>query len=98
MESIKVSTKRQDQTIHHAVLDGKQLEALVLEAVARAAGVTIDRRAVRVDRLYLTSRMGSTGSEFEATCTIVVDHQAAPAAGDPPPPPAPPPTRSVLCP
>jgi len=79
METIKVNTRRQDQTIHHAVLDGKQLEALVLDAVAKAAGVTVDRRAVRVDQLYLSSNMGSTGTEYRATCTIVVDHQARPA-------------------
>ena len=79
MEAIKVNTQRQDQTIHHAVLDGKQLEALVLDAVAKAAGVTVDRRAVRVDQLYLSSNMGSTGTEYRATCTIVVDHQALPA-------------------
>lgn len=93
MNSIQITTKRQDQTIHHAVLDGKQLESLVLEAVAKAAGVTVDRRVVRVDRLYLTSRMGSTGSEYEATCTIIVDHLTAPATDASPPPPAPPPRR-----
>jgi len=80
MESIKVNTQRKDQTIHHAVLDGKQLETLVLEAVSKAAGVTVDRRAVRVDQLYLSSNMGSTGTEYRATCTIVVDHQAQPRA------------------
>jgi hypothetical protein len=78
MESIKVNTRRQDQTIHHVVLNDEQLKALVLEAVARAAGVTIDRRAVRVDQLYLSSNMGSTGTEYRATCTITVDHQAQP--------------------
>jgi len=80
METIKLNTQRQDQTIHHAVLDDQQLKALVLDAVARAAGVTIDRRAVRVDQLYLSSNMGSTGTEYRATCTIVVDHLAQPSA------------------
>lgn len=81
MEVIKVNTRRQDQTIHHVALDDKQLRALVLEAVAKAAGVQVDHRAVRVDQLYLSSNMGSTGTEYRATCTIIVDHQAQP--GDP---------------
>lgn len=78
MSPITLNTKRLDQTVHHAVLDNEQLKALVLEAVAKAAGVTIDRRAVRVDRLYLSSEMASTGTKYRATCTLVVDHASQP--------------------
>ena len=78
MDPIKLNTRRLDQTVHHTVLDHEQLKALVLDAVAKAAGVTVDRRAVRVDQLYLSNNMGSTGTEYRATCTLVVDHQAQP--------------------
>lgn len=82
MESIKLNTRRLDQTVHHAVLDYEQLKALVLEAVGKAAGVTVDRRSVRVDQLYLSSNMGSTGTEYRATCTLVVDRRAQPTDPD----------------
>lgn len=79
MDPIKLNTRRLDQTVHHTVLDHEQLKALILDAVAKAAGVTIDRRSVRVDQLYLSNNMGSTGTEYRATCTIVIDHQTLPA-------------------
>jgi len=86
MQPIKVNTERVDKTVHHVALSHEQLEALVLDAVAKAAGVTIDRRIVRVRQCYLSSRMGSIGTEFSATCTIEVDHQAEPveSAASPP--------------
>lgn len=80
MDPIKLNTRRLNQTVHHTVLDHEQLKALVLDAVTKAAGVTVDRRAVRVDQLYLSNSMGSTGTEYRATCTIVVDHQAQPSS------------------
>ena len=88
MDPIKLNTRRLDQTVHHTVLDHEQLKALVLDAVTKAAGVTVDRRSVRIDQLYLSNNMGSTGTEYRATCTLVVDHQAQPtdpndAAGPP---------------
>ena len=52
MSLIELKTQRLDQTIHLAVLDEAQLKALVLEAAAKEAGVTVDRHTVRVDGLY----------------------------------------------
>ena len=81
MPAIKVNTQRVDETVHHVTLNDGQLKALVAEAVSKAAGVTIDGKAVRLKQCYLSSRMGSTGSEYSATCTITIDHQAqSPAA------------------
>jgi len=78
MQPIKVNTQHVDETVHHVVLDEGQLRTLVAEAVSKAAGVTIDGKAVRLKQCYLSSRMGSAGSECSATCTITVDHRAAP--------------------
>ena len=82
MNPIKLNTRRLDQTVHHTVLDHEQLKALVLDAVTKAAVVTVDCSAVRVDQLYLSNSMGSTGTEYRATCTIVVDHQINPTHPD----------------
>jgi hypothetical protein len=78
MDAIKVNTRRVDETVHHVVLTDAQLRAMVAEAVSKAAGVSIDGRAVRLKQCYLSGQMGSTGSEYSATCTITIDHQVQP--------------------
>lgn len=76
MQPIQVNTERVDKTVHHVVLSQAQLEAMVIDAVAQAAGVVVDKRGVRVRRCDFSSRMGSIGTEYSATCTIEVDHKA----------------------
>lgn len=76
MSEIAIKTQRTDETVHCAVLNETQIKALVLSAVAEAAGVKVDNRAVKVRRLELTSRMGSAGTECSIVVAIVVDHAA----------------------
>lgn len=80
MQAIKLNTQRVDETVHHVVLDEEQLKALVVEAVSKAAGVTIDGKAIRLTQCHLSKRMGSAGSEYSATCAIAIDHQLQPLA------------------
>lgn len=77
-----ISTTEVNETRHRARLNQKQLEALVAEAVAKAAGVTLDGRAVRVEQCYIGNEDSmSTGPQRYAECTIVVDHRPQPAEG-----------------
>lgn len=77
MSKIAINTQRVDETVHHISLNEQQLKALILSAVSEAAGVEVDNVAVKVRRFDLTSRMGSIGTEYGATVTIVVDHAAS---------------------
>lgn len=78
MDKINVNTREVNETKHFARLSQAQLKALILNAVAKEAGVSLDLDHVKVERCWLTSRSTSNGAEYEAECVIVVDHLAAP--------------------
>ncbi|WP_454710967.1 hypothetical protein [Cupriavidus nantongensis] len=75
MSKIDVTRSVVDEERYFAVLDEKQLERLIAQAVATAAGVDLDQPGVYVKRAYVTSRDSSTGPRKEAHCEIVVDRR-----------------------
>lgn len=83
MKPIEVSASRVNETRHRVVLSEEQMKTILVEAVAKAAGVSLDDASVRVEQCCFTSRDRSNGVEREALCVIVVDHHAAAAAEAP---------------
>lgn len=73
-DSMKVNSKTAHETRHFARIEQAELERLIAEAVASAAGVRLDRSGVKVERCFISSRDTSTGPERYAECEIVVDH------------------------
>lgn len=78
MSEIKIYESTVDERRFRAVLDREQIYNLIAAAVARQAGVDLSAKNVDVRTLHLSSRMGSTGSEYEAVCEIVVDLRPQP--------------------
>lgn len=78
MSEIKIYESTVDERRFRAVLDSEQIYNLIAAAVASQAGVDLSAKNVDVRTLHLSSRMGSTGSEYEAVCEIVVDLRLQP--------------------
>lgn len=68
-------------TEHRVVLAECELKAVIIEAVAKAAGVDLDQPGVRVDTFHITTvDRGSAGMEKQAKVVIIVDHAPEPVA------------------
>lgn len=74
---MKINTAKINETVTTVRLDEKQLKALLTAAVAEAASIELRAANVKVRRCFITSRNGSSGSEYEATIEIVEDHAPA---------------------
>jgi hypothetical protein len=74
MEPIIVAATRVDQTRHAATLGQAQIRALVVEAVAKAAGVPLSASNVMVDQVLFVFNDTNPGREVSVQCTLVVDH------------------------
>lgn len=81
MSEIKIYESTVDERRIRSVLDKKQIFGLIAAAVASQAGVDLSAENVHIRTLHLSSRMGSTDSEYEAVCEIVVDRRPQDAAG-----------------
>lgn len=73
MSEIKVSTHIASTTTHYAVICNRDLERLIAEQVARAAGISLNVDGVSF-KCYVSTRMGSTDLESKAEVTITIDH------------------------
>lgn len=70
---IKLYSSRTDTTTHRAVIQNAELERLIAEQVAKAAGIDIDAKHVHA-RCHVSTRMGSTSMDCKAEVTITIDH------------------------
>jgi hypothetical protein len=75
MSELIVGTAEVDEVRHIAHLSEKQLEQLVAEAVAKAAGVDLAQPGTYVKTCYVSSSNTSRGPEYTARCEIVVDRR-----------------------
>lgn len=75
---IKVNTNAVHETRHFARIEQPELEQLIAEAVATAAGVRLDRPGVKVDRCFFSTTDTPTGVKRYAEVVIVVDHSPLP--------------------
>jgi len=78
---IKLYSSRTDTTTHRAVIENGELERLIAEQVAKAAGIDIDAKHVHA-RCHVSSRMGSTNVETRAEVTITIDHSKQPSVNE----------------
>ncbi|WP_250528825.1 hypothetical protein [Caballeronia sp. ATUFL_F1_KS4A] len=78
---IKLYSSRTDTTINRAVIENGQLERLIAEQVAKAAGIDIDAKHVHA-RCHVSSRMGSTNTETREKVTITVNRSKQPGVNE----------------
>ncbi len=78
MSEIKVNTRSTNTTTHYAVIADRDLERLIAEHVAAAAGVSLNNDGVRF-QCHVRTNMGSTSLESRAEVTITVDHSKQPS-------------------
>lgn len=100
---MKVFPRRTNQTAVRCMLDGPELEALLTEAAAKAAGLDLSDPNVKVERVQVEA---PDYSQHRRTARVIVDlvviHDASALAdwvpdSEPPPkalPPSPPPMRT----
>lgn len=74
MEPIIVGLTRIDETRHSAVVTQAQLRALVAEAVAKAAGLSLSASNVAVDQILFVFTDTHPGREVSVRCTLVEAH------------------------
>lgn len=81
MSDIKISVARTNTTTYRAVLDEREIKRILANKVCGLACVASGADAVEV-RIYLSSRMGSCGSEHSATVEVTIDHDKIASAGE----------------
>ena len=73
MSEIKVRTQSANTTTHYAVIRNGDLERLIAEQVANAAGISLNVDGVSF-KCYVRTSMGSIDFESKAEVTITIDH------------------------
>jgi hypothetical protein len=81
VSEIKVNTRTSNTTTHYAVVTDRELERLIAEHVAAAAGVSLDGDGVRF-QCHVRTSMGSSSMESKAEVTITVDHNQQPRVAE----------------
>lgn len=77
---INVNATSVDERRFFARIEGKDLQQIVAEAVAKAAGIDLDGCGVRVDHCWITTKDSSTGHVPTAEVVIVQDRSMLPQA------------------
>ncbi|CAG9177696.1 hypothetical protein [Cupriavidus pampae] len=79
MREIKLNESTVDEQRFRAVLDEDQIEALIVAAVAAAAGVDPKaKNVVKTVRISNSNAGGINPSHYQAVCDLVVDRSPAP--------------------
>lgn len=73
MSAIEINRSEVNEVQYAATLQQAQIEGLIAEAVAEAAGVDLTSAGVRVKKVELITSDKVIGYETTAACEIVVD-------------------------
>ncbi|ESH90773.1 hypothetical protein B551_0222655 [Cupriavidus sp. HPC(L)] len=77
MSAIEINRSEVNEVQYSATLGQVQIEGLIAEAVAKAAGVDLASAGVRVKKVELITSDKVIGFETSAACEIVVDRLPA---------------------